>query len=185
MARHLPGKAPLTVITNVLTVITELRSARGITLLSLGGEYYNWCSAFMGRMTTEAIAHLRADTAFMSTSAITDDVAFHQTVATVDTKRAMFDSARTRILLADHTKFERRALHAIVPLSDFDTVIVDDGTPSEHVRRLRTKGIHVVVAPVGGRSRGRAEKAGVPQEPGGAGRPIHPEPQHSKGRKHR
>jgi DeoR/GlpR family transcriptional regulator of sugar metabolism len=148
MARHLPGKAPLTVITNVLTLISELSNARGITLLALGGEYYNWCSAFMGRMTTEAIASLRADTAIMSTSAITDDIAFHQTVATVDTKKAMFDAARTRILLADHTKFERRALHAIVPLSDFDTVIVDAGTPHRHVDRLRSKGINVVVTPV-------------------------------------
>ena len=99
MVKHLPSKAPLTVITNTLTVINELSSVRGITLLALGGEYYNWCSAFMGRMTTEAIAGLRADTAIMSTSAITDDIAFHQTVATVDTKKAMFDAARTRILL--------------------------------------------------------------------------------------
>jgi DeoR/GlpR family transcriptional regulator of sugar metabolism len=162
MAKFLPAKTPLTVITNVLTLINELANVRGITLLALGGEYYNWCSAFMGRMTTEAIANLRADTAIMSTSAITDDVAFHQTVATVDTKRAMFDSARTRILLADHTKFERRALHAIMPLSEFDTVIVDAGTRAEHVRRLRSQGINVVVAPVGGR-RARSDRPADPR----------------------
>jgi DeoR/GlpR family transcriptional regulator of sugar metabolism len=158
MAKHLPTKAPLTVITNVLTVINELSSARGITLLSLGGEYYNWCSAFMGRMTTEAIAALRADTAIMSTAAIVDDIAFHQAVVTVDTKRAMFDAAKTRILLADHTKFDKRALHALVPLSDFDVVIVDAGTPFHHVDRLRAKGINVVVAPVGGRTRHKGEQ---------------------------
>jgi DeoR/GlpR family transcriptional regulator of sugar metabolism len=157
MVKHLPSKAPLTVITNTLTVINELSSVRGITLLALGGEYYNWCSAFMGRMTTDAIAGLRADTAIMSTSAITDDIAFHQTVATVDTKKAMFDAARTRILLADHTKFERRALHAIVPLSDFDTVILDAGTPEQHVDRLRSKGINVVVTPPLTRGRLRPE----------------------------
>lgn len=157
MAKHLPAKAPLTVITNVLTVINELSSARGITLLALGGEYYNWCSAFMGRMTTASIASLRADTAIMSTAAIVDDIAFHQAVVTVDTKRAMFDAAKTRILLADHTKFGKRALHALVPLSDFDVVIVDAGTPFEHVDRLRSKGINVVVAPVAGRTRHRPE----------------------------
>jgi DeoR/GlpR family transcriptional regulator of sugar metabolism len=160
MVKHLPSKAPLTVITNTLTVINELSSVRGITLLALGGEYHNWCSAFMGRMTTEAIAGLRADTAIMSTSAITDDIAFHQTVATVDTKKAMFDAARTRILLADHTKFERRALHAIVPLSAFDTVILDAGTPEPHVERLRSKGIHVVVSPPLARGRLRPEGRG-------------------------
>jgi DeoR/GlpR family transcriptional regulator of sugar metabolism len=147
MAPHLPNKAPLTVITNVLTLMNELRGVRGITVLGLGGQYYNWCSAFMGRMTTEAVANLRADTFFMSTSAITDDIAFHQTLETIDTKRAMFDAARRRILLADHTKFDKRALHALVPLSDFDAVIVDEATPPEHVLRMRTQGIHVVVAP--------------------------------------
>lgn len=146
MARYLPNKAPLTVITNVLTLINELRSARGITLLALGGEYYNWCSAFMGQMTTNAILNLRADTAIMSTAAITDDVAFHQTSVTAATKKAMFAAASKRILLADHTKFERRALHAIMPLPEFDTVIVDAATPTEHVDRLRSRGIRVVVA---------------------------------------
>jgi DeoR/GlpR family transcriptional regulator of sugar metabolism len=147
LARRLSEKTPLTVITNVLTVMTELRGVRGVTLLALGGQYYNWCSAFMGRMTTEAVSALRADLFIMSTSAITDDIAFHQTLETVDTKRAMFDAASTRILLADHTKFEKRALHALVPLADFDVVIVDAATPAEHVTRLRSKGVEVVVAP--------------------------------------
>jgi DeoR/GlpR family transcriptional regulator of sugar metabolism len=147
MARHLTSKAPLTVITNVLTLMTELTGARGITLLALGGQYYNWCSAFMGRMTHEAIAKLRADTFIMSTSAITDDTVFHQTLETVDTKRAMFDASATRILLADHTKFEKRALHALAHLTEFDIVIVDAETPDEHISRMRSQGIEVVVAP--------------------------------------
>lgn len=146
LARHLPAKAPLTVITNVLTLMNELRGERGIDLLALGGQYYNWCSAFMGRMTVEAVRELRADIFIMSTSAITDDVAFHQTLETVDTKRAMFDAAQRRVLLADHTKFDKRALHALLPLRDFDAVVLDRATPVDHVQRLRRQGIHVVVA---------------------------------------
>ncbi len=146
MAPHLAAKAPLTIITNVITLMNELRGTRGIDLLALGGQYYAWCSAFMGRMTTAAIAAMRADVFIMSTSAITDDIAFHQTLETVDTKRAMFDAAQRRVLLADHTKFQKRALHALLPLSDFDAVIVDDRTPAEDVSRLRRQGIRVVVA---------------------------------------
>lgn len=157
MAPHLGERTPLTVITNVLTLMTELSAVRGITLLALGGEYYNWCSAFMGRMTQQAIERLRADTVIMSTSAITDDTVFHQTLATVDTKRAMLDASAKRILLADHTKFERRALHALASLSEFDVVIVDAATPSEHVERLRSQGIEVVVAPLSTHAVGRSE----------------------------
>ncbi|TFD23326.1 DeoR/GlpR transcriptional regulator [Cryobacterium sp. TMS1-13-1] len=147
LAKYLPTRAPLTVITNVLTLMNELTGMRGISLVALGGDYYNWCSAFLGRMTNEAIQKLRADIFIMSTSAITDDVCFHQTLETVDTKRAMFESAATRILLVDHTKFEKRALHALAELTEYDIVIVDAQTAAEHITRMRSKGIRVVVAP--------------------------------------
>ncbi|NHI19613.1 DeoR/GlpR transcriptional regulator [Phycicoccus endophyticus] len=58
----------------------------------------------------------------------------------------MFAAARRRVLYVDHSKFEARALHALLPLSDFDTVIVDAGTPDEHLDRLRRAGIDLVVA---------------------------------------
>lgn len=147
MAKLLPSKAPLTVITNVLTLMNELNGARGISLLAVGGTYYNWCHAFMGPIANDTIAKMRADTFIMSTAAITDDTCFHQTLETVETKRAMFDAAATRILLVDHTKFQKRALHAVARLSEFDLVIVDDGTDPEHITRMRGQGINVVVAP--------------------------------------
>ncbi len=146
LVSHLHAKKPLTVITNTLTIMNELKATNGITLLGLGGQYYNWCSAYMGRMTTTAISALRADLLVMSTSAITDDIAFHQTLETVDVKRAMFDAASTRILLADRTKFAKRALHAMLPLAEFDAIIVDYATDRDHVARLRRAGVNVVVA---------------------------------------
>jgi DeoR/GlpR family transcriptional regulator of sugar metabolism len=143
---HLHSKAPLTIITNTLTIINELTSTRGLTLIGLGGEYYNWCSSFMGRITVREVEELRADVFFMSTSAIVDDICFHQTLETVDVKRAMFESASKRVLLVDGTKFEKRALHAMLPLADFDAVIVDSTTHSDHISRLRDSGVNVQVA---------------------------------------
>jgi DeoR/GlpR family transcriptional regulator of sugar metabolism len=147
MAALLPAKVPLTAITNSLILMNALNDIRDLTLLGLGGQYYNWCSAFMGRMTINAISRLRADTLFMSMSAITDDMVFHQSPDMVEAKRAMFDCAAKRILLADHTKFGRRALHSFAALTEFDVVIVDAATPAEHVQRMRSRGINVVIAP--------------------------------------
>lgn len=148
MANHLPEKVPLTVITNSLNLMNELKAVPDVTLLGLGGQFYNWCNAFMGRMTISEIEKLRGDTVFMSMSAILDDVAFHQSPEMVETKRAMFDSAAMRILLADHTKFERRALHAFASLTEFDLVIVDDLIAPAHLERMRSKGINLMVVPV-------------------------------------
>ena len=41
--------------------MNELRNIRDITLLGTGGQYYNWCNAFMGHSTRQEIAGLRAD----------------------------------------------------------------------------------------------------------------------------
>ncbi len=147
MARWLNEKTPLTIITNVLTLMNELNEVRGISLVGLGGNYYNWCKSFMGRITTEEIRRLRTDILVMSTAAIVDGWCFHQQQETVETKRAMFESAATRILLADHTKFERRALYGMVHLTEFNHVIVDSGTSPDVVTRLRSEGVDVIVAP--------------------------------------
>jgi DeoR/GlpR family transcriptional regulator of sugar metabolism len=149
VVNHLAPKAPLTVITNAVTILERLRGAGRISIIGLGGQYFSWCSAFMGRMTRDQLAGIRADLVIMSTAAVTDDVAFHQAIETVDVKRAMFESARRRILLIDHTKFERRALHAMLPLAAFDAVIVDSLTDRRHITRLEKAGVRVIVARVG------------------------------------
>ena len=146
MVPLLPAKVPLTAITNSLVLINELKEIRDLNLISLGGQFYNWCNAFMGHITINEVRRLRADIAFVSLSAIVDGEVFHQSPDTVDTKRAMLQSAATRILLADHSKFERRALHQFAALSEFDVVIVDEKTPTARLTEMRSNGINVVVA---------------------------------------
>jgi hypothetical protein len=63
MVPHLTSKAPITAITNSLTLMNALTGAHDVTLLALGGQYYSWCNAFMGRMTISEIKALRADIA--------------------------------------------------------------------------------------------------------------------------
>jgi DeoR/GlpR family transcriptional regulator of sugar metabolism len=150
LARLLPQRAPLGVITHSAAVAAELAREPQISLTVVGGLYHSWCDAYLGQMTVDAIRRIRADTFVMSTAAITDDICFFQTQDTIAVKRAMFDSSAQRILYTDHTKFGQRALHALLPLTEFDVVIVDELTPDVHVDRLRRKGIEVVVAPVPG-----------------------------------
>ena len=147
MVPHLAARVPLTAITNSLTLMNALRGTLDITLLGLGGQFQNWCNAFMGPTTTAEIRRLRPDLVFLSMSAITDDMVFHQNPEMVETKRAMFDCASKRILLADHTKFERRALHAMCALEDFDVVILDDATPPRTIDAVRARGVNVEIAP--------------------------------------
>lgn len=146
LAEHLPQRQPLTVITNFQRAMTQLLGHPGIALIALGGQHYQWCDAYMGSLTLSALQTLRADVLFMSTPAVTDDICFHQHHDAAMLKRAMWQIAATRILMVDHTKFSQRALHGHIALTEFDAVIVDAQTEPSDVKRLRDKGVNVVVA---------------------------------------
>lgn len=148
LARLLRGSSPVTVITNFVPVMRELWGKPGIRLIGLGGVYYEWAEAFMGGMTVDAIRSIRADLLVMSTSAITNLVCYHQSEDTISFKRAMLESSARKILVVDHTKFARRALHALGPVTDFDLVIIDDATPVETREQLRARAVELEIVPL-------------------------------------
>ena len=77
-------------------------------------------------------------------SASIDGNVYHPTEAPAEVKRAMLASAQVKGLFADHTKFNRSALHHVAPLSAYDVVIVDDATPGEAVAAAAEGGVRVV-----------------------------------------
>lgn len=148
LAKLLQQVTPLTVITNFRMGIDELSGARGIKLTSLGGEYLPSHDAFVGIVCEAAISSLRADVLFMSTPAVSECHAMHQEQDIVRIKRAMMAAARRKILLIDHHKLEKSALHMLAPLTDFDLVVVDSGADRQAIRELRDCGAPVEVAPL-------------------------------------
>ena len=155
LAELMIQRQPLTVITNFQRVINILVGHPGIALISSGGLYYQWCEAFMGTVATTGIGTLRADIAFISSPAVTDGMCFHQHHDAVLIKRAMFEAARKRVLYIDHSKFEKRALHAHHKVSDFDVVIVDSNISPDDLGRLQDTGVEVMLAPVSASRRDR------------------------------
>ena len=93
-----------------------------------------------------AIASLRADVFFMSTSAVSGGFAFHQEQEIVLVKRAMLAAATRRVLLIDHGKLGKVALHRLAPLCDFDLVVVDSGADEAQLRELRDAKVPFEVA---------------------------------------
>ena len=77
---------------------------------------------------------------------MTRGACYHQPPDTVMVKRAMRASAGRRVLMIDHTKFAKQAIHRLAPLTDFDIVLIDRGTDPRDVEGLRDQGVAVHVA---------------------------------------
>jgi DeoR/GlpR family transcriptional regulator of sugar metabolism len=147
LAHMLPAIAPLTVITNYLATIQVLHGAPGIRLLALGGEYFPSHDSFLGIVCEDAIASLRADLFFMSTSAVRGGIAYHQEQEIVAVKRAMLRVATRSVLLIDNSKLGKAALHQLARLDDFDLIVVDDGVDAAGLRELEDAKVPFAVAP--------------------------------------
>ena len=147
LARLLPSIAPLTVITNYLATIQVLHNAPGIRLIALVGEYFPSHDSFLGIVCEDAIASLRADLFFMSTSAVSRGIAYHQEQEVVAVKRAMLRAATRSVLLIDHSKLGKTALHQLAPLAAFDLVVVDDAVDPARLQTLEEAKVPFVVAP--------------------------------------
>ena len=150
--RMIPGLAdlaPLHVATTFLTGLRRLADSAAdsdLTVIALGGVYDVPHDSFVGMQCLEQIAGIRADALFMSTSAITTGEAFHQEERIVALKRAMLNAATKKILLVDHSKIGRVALHRIVPLQEFDLVITDAGVDPAVLAAWDTHGVRYEVA---------------------------------------
>ncbi|MGP4015579.1 DeoR/GlpR family DNA-binding transcription regulator [Saccharopolyspora sp. 5N708] len=146
VAELLASRGPLTVMTNFLSVINLLSGEPGLHLIGLGGDYQASYDAFLGLHTANMARTMRSDVLFMSTTAVVGGHCLHRSQETIQVKRALMETAGKRVLLLDHAKFDRRAVHELAPLTEFDVVVVDAGTPKPLRDELRNSGVALEVA---------------------------------------
>jgi DeoR/GlpR family transcriptional regulator of sugar metabolism len=150
LASTLADVAPLTVITSFLETIRTLAPSRDLRLICLGGEYRANHDSFVGLHCINSLGTLRADIAFLSTSAVGQGAAYHQEQDIVQVKRAMMQCAGRRYLLVDHSKLGNVALHRFADLSEFDLLITDDQASPAQIKDLVDHGVHFELAPTDG-----------------------------------
>jgi DeoR/GlpR family transcriptional regulator of sugar metabolism len=147
-AALLGAVTPISVATNSVGAAERLARIEDVDLISLGGNYSRVYNAYIGLICEQAIARLRVNALFLSASAIQGAAAFIQDQQIVRVKQAMMAVAQKRILLIDHFKFERTALHMLANLTDFDIVLATDGLEVDRRDALLRSGVNLRIVPV-------------------------------------
>jgi DeoR family transcriptional regulator, aga operon transcriptional repressor len=146
-ARALRGRRDLTVLTNSLPVVNALAGAEDITVICLGGMLRDSEFSFIGHITEQALAEVRADKALIGTRAISLEHGLtNEYLPETMTDRAILKSGKEIIVLADHTKFGRAATVLLAPLQSIHTIVTDRQTPHDFLEAVQARGLHVVLA---------------------------------------
>lgn len=137
VAKQLAGRPSLTFITNGTDILVELAAAGAQNLHSIGGEYIDVNRSLGGPMAAEMVRRFSVDKAILSVTAVDLDrgVISNSTPQISTVQQAMIEVARTVIVVADNSKFDRNALSVIAPLSAVDYVVTDYASKT-HVGRL-------------------------------------------------
>ena len=148
LAHALRDRHPSTVITTDLNVAIALADTPAIDVVLIGGSVRAGLYNTIGPLAERTLVDLHAEVAFLGADAIdTDRGVTNANLSEVAVKRALLRCARHRVLLADHSKFDRVSLAEVAPLSGFDELITDAHLAPRSIARYRAAGANLSVAP--------------------------------------
>ncbi len=147
LADLIPPESRLTVYTNALPIALSLANRPRLTIYTLGGRLRSVTQGEVDEWALRALAEINVEVAFLGTNGLS----LTRGLTTPDpaeaaVKRAMLHCARTRILLADHSKVGeiRGSQHAVI--DDIDLFITDSGLSDTDAAAIRAEGLKVEIA---------------------------------------
>jgi DeoR family transcriptional regulator, fructose operon transcriptional repressor len=123
LARRLLHRNRLTVITNSPPILDELQRSQHVSVISTGGELQKDVFYLSGVWAQRALSEIRVD-------------------------KAVLESARVSIALADHGKFGNQGFAYVGPVTDIDILVTDSATPAQYLRPIREAGVELILADV-------------------------------------
>jgi DeoR/GlpR family transcriptional regulator of sugar metabolism len=129
VARNLRERKNLTVITNSLPVLNMLAGIQEVTVISLGGMLRDSELSFIGHITEQALAELRADKVIIGARAVSLEHGLtNDYLPETQTDRAILRVGREVILVTDVHK-----------------LVTDKQTPRAFISGLKAQGVNAIV----------------------------------------
>jgi len=147
VARNLRNRKSLTVITNSLPVLNMLAGIKEITVISLGGMLRESELSFIGHITEQALAELRADRVIMGTRGLSLEHGLtNDYLQETLTDRAILKIGREVIIVADYSKVNRVSTALLASFKSMNTFVTDAKSDKKFVQALKKQDIKVIVS---------------------------------------
>ncbi len=137
-AKFIPENIPVTVVCCALNILVEIYRKKNCNPIFSGGYFHGNTLMFESQEGINLIKRTRADKAFVSAAGISDKLGV--TCANpyeIETKKAILNSTKTKILLADSSKFNKVKIAYFADLKDFNVVITDSDLTEEYQNILK------------------------------------------------
>ncbi len=146
VAEYLPDRQGMLVITNNVNVASMLWPARGIEVLITGGIIRQSDGGIVGAAAEEFVRDFKVDYAVIGCSAIDPDgELLDYDLREVRVSKTIIDRARSVVLVADSTKFERFAPIRLGDLDDIDILVTDDGISDDAMALCYRKDVRLEI----------------------------------------
>lgn len=138
IVRHIPDNLEFTAITTGLLTAAALASKPNINLIEIGGNIHKTSFSAVNYMAVDMIRKFHANKAFISTKAFDLPYGtFEAQMSLIEVKKAMVESSKEVILLADHSKFNSKSLTHAVSVSDIHEIISDTSLHKDIQKKLK------------------------------------------------
>lgn len=168
LARRLTDIPGLTVLTNSVPVADVLyKDGRRDQTVILSGGVRTPSDALVGPFAVDVIRSLHVDSVFMGSHGMDARSGFTTpNILESETNRALIQSGRRLIILADHTKWGIIGISSVARLEEADTIITDDGLDPDALRQLSNAARRLILVDVAKGERrtivGGVDEAGSP-----------------------
>jgi DeoR family transcriptional regulator, aga operon transcriptional repressor len=145
IARALKGMAKLTVITNAINIAAEL-AGTDIEVIITGGMLRKNSFSLVGPLAERTLRQLSADVLFLGVDGFdTKAGLFTPNLLESEVNRTMVEISRRTIAVCDSSKFGRRSLCNIMPVTMVHEVITDKQIPKADLHALEEAGVEVTL----------------------------------------
>lgn len=145
VARALRATKRCTIVTVNLCIASEFVGQKEMRVLVPGGEVGGQSPDLYGDWTIETLSNVTVDAAFLGCDAVDVRDGFYSAdTRTAAVCRLMLARSKRAYLLADHSKFGRRSMCRIAPLTKLTGVVTDPDLPQKTRKAIQGLGLKVV-----------------------------------------